>query len=159
MDRIHSNESPLDQILSEARVKLQWITPMQAYRLRGSQVGSLTFLLDIRTQVEKEQEGAIDSAPLIERNLLVWKFDPLCPLRLVIADRYDLRIIIFHQKGCHPRWNGKAKWVGEALIHKQLQMFQYFTIDDRVHHRTWEVIGIEKQYFKNRETGQLMLDA
>ena len=90
----------IDQILSEARAKLQRITPMQAYgELRESQVESPTFLVDIRTQAERENEGGIDGALLIERNLLEWKFDPRCPSRLVIADRYDLRIIIFCQEG------------------------------------------------------------
>lgn len=90
----------IDQILSEARAKLQRITPMQAYgELRESHVGAPTFLVDIRSQAEREEEGGIDGALLIERNLLEWKFDPRCPSRLAIADRYDLRIIVFCQEG------------------------------------------------------------
>jgi hypothetical protein len=53
---------------------------------------------DVRTQSQME-EGGIDGALLIERNLLEWKFDSRCPSRLVIADRYDLRIIIICQEG------------------------------------------------------------
>jgi len=95
----------IDQILSEARARLQRVTPMQAYgELRESQVGAPTFLVDIRTQAEREHEGGIDGALLIERNLLEWKFDPRCPSRLVIADRYDLRIIIFCQEGFASRF-------------------------------------------------------
>lgn len=90
----------IDQILSEARAKLQRVTPLQAYgELRESQVEAPTFLVDIRSHVEREADGGIDGALLIERNLLEWKFDPRCPSRLAIADRYDLRIIIFCQEG------------------------------------------------------------
>lgn len=90
----------IDQMLSEARARLQRITPIQAYtELRESHVGAPTFLVDIRSQAEREQEGGIDGALLVDRNLLEWKFDPRCPSKLAIADRYDLRIILFCQEG------------------------------------------------------------
>ena len=61
----------INQILSEARARLRRVTTMQAYgELRESNVGAPTYLVDIRTQAEREQEGGIDGALLIERNLL-----------------------------------------------------------------------------------------
>ena len=35
----------------------------------------------------------------MERNVLEWRFDPRCAHRLPIADRYDLRVIVFCQEG------------------------------------------------------------
>ncbi|KAF9484810.1 rhodanese domain-containing protein [Pholiota conissans] len=90
----------IDEILAEARAKLQRISPAQALEeLRESQVGAPTFLVDIRPQEQREREGGIGGALIIERNVLEWRFDPRCASRLAIADRYDLRIIIFCQEG------------------------------------------------------------
>jgi len=90
----------IDQILSESRAKLQRISPIQAFdELRESQVGAPTFLVDIRPQAQREKDGGIHGSLIIERNVLEWRFDPRCAARLAIADRYDLRIIIFCQEG------------------------------------------------------------
>ncbi|KAF8963286.1 rhodanese domain-containing protein [Flammula alnicola] len=90
----------IDEILSEARAKLQRISALQAFdELRESQVGAPTFLVDIRPQAQRDREGGIHGSLIIERNVLEWRFDPRCASRLAIADRYDLRIIIFCQEG------------------------------------------------------------
>ncbi|KAF8883889.1 rhodanese domain-containing protein [Gymnopilus junonius] len=90
----------IDDILADARSKLQRITPVQAYEeLRETQVGAPTFLVDIRPQAQREREGGIHGSLIIERNVLEWRFDPRSSSRLAIADRYDLRIIIFCQEG------------------------------------------------------------
>jgi len=90
----------IDDILSEARAKLQRITALQAFEeLRESQVGAPTFLVDIRPQEQREREGGIHGSLIIERNVLEWRFDPRCASHLAIADRYDLRIIVFCQEG------------------------------------------------------------
>jgi len=90
----------IDTILSEARSKLQRITASQAFdELRETQVGAPTFLVDIRPAAQREREGAIHGSLIIERNVLEWRFDPRCQSRLAIADRYDLRIIVFCQEG------------------------------------------------------------
>jgi len=90
----------IDTILSEARSKLQRISVSQAFdELRETQVGAPTFLVDIRPAAQREREGAIHGSLIIERNVLEWRFDPRCSSRLAIADRYDLRIIVFCQEG------------------------------------------------------------
>lgn len=95
----------IDQILSDARAKLQRITPRQAYEeLRESQVGAPTFLVDIRPVAQREAEGGIHGSLIIERNVLEWRFDPRSNARLTIADRYDLRVIVFCQEGYTSRY-------------------------------------------------------
>lgn len=89
----------IDQILSDARAQLQRITPQQAYdELREPQVGAPTFLVDIRPAAQREQGGILGSL-IIERNILEWRFDPRSAARLPIADRYDVRVIVFCQEG------------------------------------------------------------
>ena len=95
----------IDTILSEARSKLQRISATQAFdELRETQVGAPTFLVDIRPAAQREREGAIHGSLIIERNDLEWRFDPRCPSRLTIANRYDLRIIVFCQEGYTSRY-------------------------------------------------------
>ena len=95
----------IDIILSEAQSKLQRISAFQAFdELRETQVGAPTFLVDIRPAAQREKEGAIHGSLIIERNVLEWRFDPRCSSRLTIADRYDLRIIVFCQDGSTSRY-------------------------------------------------------
>lgn len=90
----------IDQILSDARAQLQRLTPIEAYaELQEPEVHAPTFLVDIRPAAQREREGAIHGSLIIERNVLEWRFDPRCDSRLNIADRYDLRIIVFCQEG------------------------------------------------------------
>ncbi|KAF8153764.1 rhodanese domain-containing protein [Crassisporium funariophilum] len=90
----------IDEMLAEARSKLQRISAVQAFdELRESQVGAPTFLVDIRPAAQREKEGAIHGSLIIERNVLEWRFDPRCASRLAIADRYDIRVIVFCQEG------------------------------------------------------------
>jgi hypothetical protein len=91
------------QILSDARAKLQRITPMQAHReLTGENhgvPGAPTFLVDIRPQAQRAKHGGIRGSLVVERNVLEWRLDPRSDARLAVADRYDLRVIVFCQEG------------------------------------------------------------
>jgi rhodanese-related sulfurtransferase len=88
------------QILSNARSKLQRLTPAQAYNeFHDPDYPMPVFLVDIRPEAQRKAEGGIDGSLIIERNVLEWRFDPRCDSRLAIADRYDLKIIIYCQEG------------------------------------------------------------
>ncbi|KAJ8490108.1 hypothetical protein ONZ45_g13322 [Pleurotus djamor] len=90
----------IDQILEDARAKLERITPRQAYEeLREPKVEAPTFLVDIRPAAQREAEGGIHGSLIIERNVLEWRLDPRSDARLAIVDRYDLRVIVFCQEG------------------------------------------------------------
>jgi rhodanese-related sulfurtransferase len=84
----------IDQVLAEARQRLQRLTPDQAAAAHRD--GAV--LVDIRPQAQRAREGEIDSALIIERNVLEWRFDPSNDARLPIAD-YELPVIIFCSEG------------------------------------------------------------
>ncbi|KAF2122699.1 Rhodanese-like domain-containing protein [Lophiotrema nucula] len=87
----------IDELLKEARSHLTRITPEEAYnelRQTGEPV-----LVDIRPAAQRAGEGSIDGALIVERNVLEWRFDPRCSARLPIANRYDLRVVVFCQEG------------------------------------------------------------
>jgi rhodanese-related sulfurtransferase len=55
-------------------------------------------LIDIRPQLNRETEGTLPGAVVIERNVLEWRLDPASDARLPIAD-YDLPAIVVCNEG------------------------------------------------------------
>jgi rhodanese-related sulfurtransferase len=84
----------IDAVLSAARSRLTRLNPAQAQR--AVQSGAL--LVDIRPQAQREAEGEIPGATIIERNVLEWRFDPASEASLPVAS-YDLQVIIFCSEG------------------------------------------------------------
>ncbi|KAJ6488149.1 hypothetical protein C8R47DRAFT_1071899 [Mycena vitilis] len=86
--------------LAAARARLQRLTPKKALEeLLRPAVYAPTFLVDIRSEAERARSGGIAGSLVIERNILEWRFDPRSEERLLIVDRYDLRVIVFCEDG------------------------------------------------------------
>ncbi|KAK0216552.1 hypothetical protein EDD85DRAFT_435916 [Armillaria nabsnona] len=102
IDPLHSppGSQGIEERLSNARAKLQRLTPQNAYEeLRVLEDHVPTILVDIRPAAQREAEGFIEGSIIVERNVLEWRFDPRCEYRLPIVDRYDLRTIVICQEG------------------------------------------------------------
>jgi rhodanese-related sulfurtransferase len=84
----------IEAVLTAARSRLTRVSPDQAHA--AMQSGAL--LVDIRPQAQREAEGEIPGATIIERNVLEWRFDPASTACLPVA-RYDLQVIIFCSEG------------------------------------------------------------
>jgi rhodanese-related sulfurtransferase len=84
----------IDQLLAEARARLDRVSPQQAMRAAGA--GAL--LVDIRPAAQRAAEGEIPDALIVERNVLEWRFDPACAARLPQAS-YDLQVIVVCSEG------------------------------------------------------------
>ena len=89
-----SGRRTIDQILAEARSRLERVGPRQAARAAGD--GAL--LVDIRPAAQRAAEGEIPGALIVERNVLEWRFDPASAARLPQAS-YDLRVIVVCSEG------------------------------------------------------------
>lgn len=85
----------IDEVLADARSRLVRLTPGQAHRAYAEQ-GAV--LVDIRPAAQRAAEGALTEAVVIERNVLEWRFDPVCEARLPYA-AYDLQVIVVCQEG------------------------------------------------------------
>jgi rhodanese-related sulfurtransferase len=84
----------IDQVLAEARARLDRLTPQQA--LRAVSAGAV--LVDIRPAAQRAAEGEIPGALIVERNVLEWRFDPASAARLPQAG-YDLHVVVFCSEG------------------------------------------------------------
>jgi rhodanese-related sulfurtransferase len=84
----------IDQVLSDARVRLGRLDPQQAQRA----VSHGAVLVDIRPAAQRAAEGEIPGALIVERNVLEWRFDPASAARLPQAG-YDAHVIVFCSEG------------------------------------------------------------
>lgn len=90
----------IDQLVIAARARLQRVTPRQAWEILHDPTYPIpAFLVDIRPASQRARSGGIHGSLIIERNDLEWRFDPRSEARLAIADRYDLRIIVYCEDG------------------------------------------------------------
>jgi len=80
----------IEQVLADARARLNRLTPQQAHRA----VSAGAVLVDIRPAAQRAAEGEIPGALIIERNVLEWRFDPASAARLPQAS-YDAQVIVF----------------------------------------------------------------
>jgi rhodanese-related sulfurtransferase len=85
----------VDQMLAQARSRLQRLTPVQASEALAT--GAL--LVDIRPGWQRAEEGEVPGALLVERNHLEWRFDPECEARLPEATGYDVQVIVLCSEG------------------------------------------------------------
>ena len=81
-------------LLAAARSGLLRLDPVPAQR--ACQSGAV--LVDIRPAAQRAEEGDVQGALLVERNVLEWRFDPAGEARLPIAS-YDLHVIVLCSEG------------------------------------------------------------
>ena len=85
----------IDQVLEAARSRLDRLEPAQAYA--EQQRGAL--LVDTRSAAQRADDGEVPGAVVVERTVLEWRFDPVCPFKLTEATGYDLRVIVLCAHG------------------------------------------------------------
>jgi rhodanese-related sulfurtransferase len=86
---------PIDQILARARARLDRVAPEDLERERAA--GAL--IVDIRPVEQRQRDGELAGAIVIDRNVLEWRLDPACEHHLSMATDYDARIVIVCNEG------------------------------------------------------------
>ena len=86
----------IDDLLSEARARLQRITPADAAKAVDER-GAL--LVDTRPAWQRREEGEIPGALLIERNHIEWRLDPTSDARIPEAVDHDVEVIVVCSEG------------------------------------------------------------
>ncbi|KAG1734683.1 uncharacterized protein EDB91DRAFT_1238363 [Suillus paluster] len=95
VDAVQNTGTPFAQAAS-----LERMTPQRAYDVLHDSTSPVpVFLVDIHTASQRDRDGVIHRSLIIERNVLEWRFDPRCEVRLAIADRYDSKIILHCHEG------------------------------------------------------------
>ena len=85
----------VDQMLAAARARLDRVDPVRAAELAAR--GAL--LVDTRPQWQRDDEGTLPGALVIERNHLEWRLDPASHARIPEAVDHDVRWIVVCSEG------------------------------------------------------------
>jgi rhodanese-related sulfurtransferase len=85
----------IDELLMAARARLNRVMPedLAAEQANGALV------VDIRNREQRERDGELPGALVIDRNVLEWRLDPSSPHRISDAFDYDRRIIVVCNEG------------------------------------------------------------
>jgi rhodanese-related sulfurtransferase len=88
-------QSAVDRVLAECRRDLDRVPPE---RLAAEMaVGAL--VVDTRPVDQRERDGELPGAVVVDRNVLEWRLDPTSPYRLAGMDDPDRRVIVVCNQG------------------------------------------------------------
>ena len=90
-----SGARTIDELLAEARARLDRVTPTQA----AARIADGAVLVDIRPAAQRSREGEVPGSLVVERNVLEWRFDPAGDARLPEATGYDVDVIVLCSEG------------------------------------------------------------
>lgn len=96
----------IDALLEHARRELDRVEPEHL----AEEVESGAIVIDIRPADQRERDGDLPGAVVVDRNVLEWRLDPTSPHRLPLATDHDLRVVLVCNEG-----------YGSSLAAKSLQ--------------------------------------
>jgi rhodanese-related sulfurtransferase len=85
----------VDDMLARARQRLDRVEPEQA----ASEVEDGAVLIDIRSELQRAQDGVVPGALYFPRNVLEWRCDPDCEARDPRVGGRDRRVILMCNEG------------------------------------------------------------
>ena len=85
----------IDELLATARARLDRVSPeaLEAERRAGA------LIVDIRPLEQRQRDGALPGALVIDRNVLEWRLDPTSDHRVAESTDHDQRIVIVCNEG------------------------------------------------------------
>jgi rhodanese-related sulfurtransferase len=87
--------SAIDDLLAECRRGLDRVAPEDL----AAELAAGALVVDTRPRDQRERDGALPGAVVVERNVLEWRLDPTSPDRLPEATSPDLRVIVVCNEG------------------------------------------------------------
>ena len=94
-ESIKQEQHSIAKILAEARQSLLRVTPEQL----SGELENGTLIIDIRPVEQRQRDGELPGAIVIDRNVLEWRLDPSSEHRLPQVTGYDIRIMIVCNEG------------------------------------------------------------
>ena len=85
----------VEQLLDEARARLRRLSPAETADMLTA--GAL--VVDTRPAAQREREGEMPGALVIERNVLEWRLDPASPDRIPEVTGHDQVVVVVCSEG------------------------------------------------------------
>jgi rhodanese-related sulfurtransferase/mannose-6-phosphate isomerase-like protein (cupin superfamily) len=121
--------SRIDRALSAARSRMRRLTAVEAYQAVEF-AGAI--IVDIRPRQQRDEEGNIPGALIVERNVLEWRLDPTSVDRLQAATGLDAYHIVVCSEG-----------YASSLAAESLQTLGLWRATDVIGgFRAWEAAGL-----------------
>ena len=83
------------QLLDEARARLRRLSPAET----ADALAAGALVVDTRPAAQREREGEMPGARVIERNVLEWRLDPDSPDRIPDVTGYDQVVVVLCSEG------------------------------------------------------------
>ena len=88
-------QSAIDALLAQARAVLDRVEPEGL----DDELAAGAVMIDIRPVEQRQRDGELTGAIIIDRNVLEWRLDPTSPDRLPVASSADIRYILVCNHG------------------------------------------------------------
>jgi rhodanese-related sulfurtransferase len=91
----HGDGSAISSLLEECRRSLDRVEAADLASVQAA--GAL--VVDIRPVEQRQRDGELPGALVVDRNVLEWRLDPSSPYRLPVADDPDRRVVLVCDEG------------------------------------------------------------
>jgi rhodanese-related sulfurtransferase len=85
----------IDELLEQVRSRIGRVQPGEA----ASRLAAGALLVDTRPVEQRERDGEVPGAVVVDRNVLEWRLDPASPYRIPEVTGYDLEVIVLCNQG------------------------------------------------------------
>jgi rhodanese-related sulfurtransferase len=85
----------IDELLARVRSRIDRIHPADV----PARLAAGALLVDTRPVEQRERDGEVPGAVVVDRNVLEWRLDPASPDRIPEATGYDLEVIVLCNQG------------------------------------------------------------
>ena len=85
----------IDELLARVRSRIERVEPAEAWARHLS--GAL--LVDTRPAEQRDRDGEVPGAVVVDRNVLEWRLDPASSYRLPQVTGYDVEVLVLCNEG------------------------------------------------------------
>ena len=91
-----ADSSLIDERLAQARARIE---PRVSASDLDEAIARGALVVDTRSSAQRDRDGELPGAVVMERNVLEWRLDPTSPHRIAEMDRPDRRVIVVCDEG------------------------------------------------------------
>ena len=89
------DDAQVTQLLDDCRRTLDRVDPSSL----AAEMAAGALVIDIRPVEQRQRDGELPGAVVIDRNVLEWRLDPTSPHRLALSDDAGRRIVLVCNEG------------------------------------------------------------